>query len=97
MNTREVVVNKLQQLPDPLISRVDEFIDLLIAQKQNQVVNVQSSESLTDRWKRWFEKVDQLPILNHEPQNEYQQRLLQKYRQQSLDLWFCVMREFCFV
>lgn len=86
MNTREVVVNKLQQLPDPLVSRVDEFIDFLIAQQQNQAVNVQSSESLTDRWKRWFEKVDQLSILNHEPQNEYQQRLLQKYRQQGLEL-----------
>ncbi|MBE9233249.1 hypothetical protein IQ231_16620 [Cuspidothrix issatschenkoi LEGE 03284] len=88
MNTREVVVNKLQQLPDPLLSRVDEFLDFLIAQQQNQAVNVQSSESLTDRWKRWFEQVDQLSVLNHEPQpqNEYQQRLLEKYRQQGLEL-----------
>jgi hypothetical protein len=74
MNTREVVVNKLQQLPDPLLSRVDEFLDFLIAQEQNQAVNVQSQESLTDRWKRWFEKVDELSVSTHEPQNEYQQR-----------------------
>jgi hypothetical protein len=86
MNTREVVVNKLQQLPYPLVSRVHEFIDFLIAQQHNQAVNVQSPESLTDRWKRWFEQVDQLSVLNHEPQNDYQERLLEKYRQQGLEL-----------
>jgi len=37
-------------------------------------VNVQSQESLTDRWKRWFEKVDELSVSTYEPQNEYQQR-----------------------
>ncbi|MDH6059704.1 hypothetical protein NWP17_04500 [Chrysosporum bergii ANA360D] len=40
----------------------------------------------TYRWKRWFEQVDQLSVLNHEPQNDYQERLLEKYRQQGLEL-----------
>ncbi|MBD2359767.1 hypothetical protein H6G36_00895 [Anabaena minutissima FACHB-250] len=74
MNTREAVVNKLQQLPDPLLARVDEFLDFLIAQQQEQAVNVQSEDTLTDRWKRWFEGVDKLSVSNHQPQNEYQQR-----------------------
>ncbi|MBD2384372.1 hypothetical protein [Cylindrospermum sp. FACHB-282] len=69
MNTREAVVNKLQQLPDPLLSRVDEFLDFLIAQQQDQAVNVQSEDTLTDRWKQWFEAVDQLSVSTHQPQN----------------------------
>ncbi|WP_414541516.1 hypothetical protein [Nostoc sp. CCY0012] len=86
MNTRETVVNKLQQLPDPLLARVEEFLDFLIAQQQKQAVNVQSEDTLTDRWKQWFEVVDQLSVSTHQPQNEYQQRLLEKYRQQGLEL-----------
>jgi len=86
MNTREAVVNKLQQLPDHLLSRVDEFVDFLIAQQQHQAVNVPSEETLTDRWTQWFEAVDQLSVSTHQPQNEYQQRLLEKYRQQGLEL-----------
>ena len=86
MNTRETLINKLQQLPDPLLSRVDEFLNCLISQQQNQAVNVQFEDTLTARWKRWFESVDQLSISTHEPQTDYQQSLLEKYRQQGLEL-----------
>ncbi|WP_413171805.1 hypothetical protein [Anabaena azotica] len=69
MTTRESVVNKLQKLPSSLLSRVDEFLDFLIAQQQDQGVNVQSEDTLTDRWKQWFEAVDLLSVSTHQPQD----------------------------
>ena len=58
MINREIIINKLKQLPDPLLEKVDKFLSFLIAQQQ--VANIQSEVNLTDRWNQWFEEVDQI-------------------------------------
>lgn len=35
---------------------------------------------------QWFDEVDRLELISHEPVNEYQEALLDKYRNQGLDL-----------
>jgi len=35
---------------------------------------------------QWFDEVDRLELIPHDPVNEYQEALLDKYRNQGLDL-----------
>jgi hypothetical protein len=35
---------------------------------------------------QWFDEVDRLDLIPHEPVNQYQEGLLDKYRNQGLDL-----------
>jgi len=84
MINREIIINKLKQLPDPLLEKVDKFLRSLIAQQQ--VANIQSEVNLTDRWNQWFEEVDQLTVSTQQPENEYQKKLMEKYQKQGLKL-----------
>jgi hypothetical protein len=43
-------------------------------------------EDLAKAWEKWFENVDLLKITPTEPVSEYQQLLLNKYREQGLEL-----------
>jgi hypothetical protein len=84
MINREIIINKLKQLPEPFLEKIDKFLSFLIAQQQ--VANIQSEVNLTDRWNQWFEEVDQLTVSTQQPENEYQKRLIEKYQKQGIKL-----------
>lgn len=43
-------------------------------------------EELNNRWQNWLQDVEQLPSSQHSAQGGYQQHLLEKYREQGLEL-----------
>ncbi len=45
MDTREAVIAKLQQLPEPLLEKVDEFMDFLIERQKRKAGNTQPQET----------------------------------------------------
>lgn len=45
MDTREAVIAKLQQLPETLLEKVDEFMDFLIEQQKRKAANTQLQET----------------------------------------------------
>ena len=86
MTIRDIAIAKLQQLSDPLLQEVSNFIDFVIHKHQAEITDSQTDETLVEAWSRWFEAVDHLDITPPEPASTYQQLLLNKYRQQGLDL-----------
>ncbi|MEH2297944.1 MAG: DUF2281 domain-containing protein [Nostoc sp.] len=86
MTIRETAIAKLQQLPEPLLQEINDFIDFILHEHQPSTVNPQPETNLSGEWAEWFEVVDGLEVSPTEPISEYQQRLLTKYRQQGLNL-----------
>lgn len=106
MTIRETTIAKLQQLSEPLLQEITDFIDFVIYKHQTQIADVHintnliikddlplpnankhtDSQSITEVWTQWFEAVEQLETVTFEPESNYQQLLLNKYRQQGLDL-----------
>lgn len=84
MKIRKATIAKLQQLPDPLLQKVSDFIDRLM--RQPEPVNGNLDRSVTQAWMQWFEAGDHLEIVSNQPNSDYQQLLLTKYRQQGLEL-----------
>ncbi|MBW4691795.1 MAG: hypothetical protein KME27_08490 [Lyngbya sp. HA4199-MV5] len=85
MTIRETAIAKLQQLPESLLQEVSDFIDLLVIEKSNIPINHPESER-AKKWARWFESLEQVEIKPTEPISDYQEFLLDKYRQQGLEL-----------
>jgi hypothetical protein len=86
MTIRETTIAKLQQLPESLLQKVSDFIDLL-ADRQVQGTAIDNPDDQpSEAWTRWFEAVDRLEITPAESVNDYQKLLLSKYRQQGLEL-----------
>jgi hypothetical protein len=46
----------------------------------------QQDEPIALRWKKFFEEVDKLPILENREKGDFQQYLVEKYRKQGLEL-----------
>jgi hypothetical protein len=86
MTIREMTAAKLLQLPDGILREVDSFIDFMIMKHQLEVKSGDFSADVTPKWQQWFDEVDRLEMIAHEPVNEYQEALLDKYRQQGLNL-----------
>ena len=106
MTIRETTIAKLQQLSEPLLQEITDFVDFVIYKHQIQIVDIQTntnliikdelpllnankhpdSQTITEAWTQWFEAVEQLETFPSEPENNYQQLLINKYRQQGLDL-----------
>lgn len=86
MTIREVAIAKLQQLPEPLLQQVNDFIDLLTERQQNGTTTDDPQEELAQAWVQWFSTVDQMEVKPSQATSEYQHQLLSKYRQQGLDL-----------
>lgn len=86
MTIREVTIAKLQKLPEPLLQQVNDFIDFLTFKQGKISANSQPQEDVARVWQRWFESVDYLEITPSDPISDYQQLLLDKYRQQGLEL-----------
>ncbi len=86
MTIRETAIAKLQQLSEPLLQEVTDFIDFVIHKHQVKIADSQPDEALVGKWLQWFEAVDSLEVSPPEPVSNYQQLLLNKYRQQGLEL-----------
>jgi len=83
---RETATAKIQQLPESLLQEISDFIDFITRNHQAKTVNHSLEGDRSEAWARWFEAADGLEIAPIVPTNEYQQRLLDKYRQQGLSL-----------
>lgn len=86
MNIRQTTIAKLQQLPESLLLEVSDFIDLVIHKHQSETANDKPQDNVAKVWEKWFEGVDLLQLKPTEPATEYQQLLLNKYREQGLEL-----------
>lgn len=86
MTIRDTTIAKLQYLSEPLLQEVNDFIDFVIHKHQVKTVSKTPDESLKEGWLQWFEAVDALEVEAHEPPSDYQQLLLDKYKQQGLSL-----------
>jgi len=83
---RETAIAKLQQLPESLVQEIIDFIDFIARNHQAKTANHSLDSDHSEAWARWFEATDGLEITPTMPTSEYQQRLLNKYRQQGLNL-----------
>ena len=54
------------------------------------------TDSLMPRWEKWFGEVDRLTLPDDPEAGDFPQQLLDKYRQQGLELRFCAIRGYCF-
>jgi hypothetical protein len=86
MTIRETAIAKLQQLPESLLQKVSDFIDLLTNRQQHSLAIDNPKGELAEAWARWFESVDHLEATPTGSVSDYQQLLLAKYRQQGLEL-----------
>lgn len=86
MTTRDSAITKLKQLSEPLLQEVSDFIDFIVHKHQAKIIENQPNVTPTEGWSRWFESVDRLDVTPPEPASIYQQLLLDKYRQQGLEL-----------
>lgn len=86
MNIRDIAIAKLQQLPDSLLPEISDFIDFTIQKHQAKIADRKHQDDIAKAWAKWFEEVDRLEVTTTQPANEYQQLLLNKYRQQGLEL-----------
>ncbi len=106
MTIRETTIAKLQQLSEPLLQEITDFIDFVIHKHQTQIADIQTntaliikdelplpnankhtdSQSITETWTQWFEAVEQIETVPSEPESDYQQLLIHKYRKQGLEL-----------
>lgn len=84
MTIRETTIAKLTQLPEPLLQQVNDFIDRLMP--HSEPGNGKPEEAIPETWAHWFETADQLETAPIELNSDYQQLLLNKYRQQGLEL-----------
>lgn len=63
MTTRDSASAKLQQLSEPLLQEVNDFIDFVIYKHQAKI-DSQSEEQLTQKWLQWFEEVERLDVIS---------------------------------
>ena len=85
MTTRDSAIAKLQQLSEPLVQEVSDFIDFVIHKHQAEI-DSQPDEKLKQKWLQWFDEVERLDVISPDPTSNYQQLLLDKYRKQGLEL-----------
>jgi len=84
MNSREAAIAKLQQLSEPSLEKANQLLDSLLQEQHKQ--NFPSQETFKAKWEKWFAEVDQLEVSPNSSPGEYEQHLVNKYRQQGLDL-----------
>lgn len=86
MRIRETAISKLNQLPESVVREVNDFIDFVAHKHQAEIVDNQPDTKLLETWSQWFKTVDDLDITPCESDSTYPELLLNKYRQQGLDL-----------
>ena len=85
MTTRDIAIAKLQQLSEPLLQEVNDFINFVIHKHQAEI-DSQPDEKLKQKWLQWFDEVERLEVTSPASNNNYQQLLLHKYQKRGLDL-----------
>jgi hypothetical protein len=65
---------------------LNSHAESVIVQESNHQKSEQSEDEMARRWQKWFEEVEQLPLLENPEQGDYQQYLIEKYRKQGLVL-----------
>jgi hypothetical protein len=55
---RETAIAKLQQLPEPLLQEINDFIDSITRKHQAQVANHSPEGDCSEAWAQWFEAAD---------------------------------------
>jgi hypothetical protein len=65
---------------------LNSHVESVIVQELNHEKGEQSDDEMAIRWQKWFEEVEQLPLLENPEQGDYQQYLIEKYRKQGLVL-----------
>ena len=86
MTIRDLAIAKLQQLSEPLLQQVNNYMDSVIHKHHAPTADSQQGENLVTAWEKWFDEVDHLEVIVPEPANDYQSLLLKKYQQQGLTL-----------
>jgi hypothetical protein len=86
MTIRDITIAKLQQLSEPLLQEVSDYMDFVINKHLAKAADSPTDENLVESWLQWFDEVDHLDVITAEPAHEYQHLLLNKYRQQGLTL-----------
>jgi hypothetical protein len=86
MTSRETAIAKIQHLPESLLPEINAFIDFITQNHQPKTGNYSLASDRAEAWAQWFEATDGLELLPTPRTSEYQQRLLDKYRQQGLSL-----------
>ncbi len=86
MTIRETAIAKIQQLPESLVQQIIDFIDFIARNYQAKTAVDVLEGDRAQAWAQWFEAADRLELAPENTPtaatNEYQQRLLNKYRQQ---------------
>jgi hypothetical protein len=67
---------KLQQLSEPLLQEVTDFIDFVIQKHQVKNAGSQPDEPLVEKWSQWFEAVDSLEVSPPEAVSNFVSRAL---------------------
>ncbi|WP_036481029.1 DUF2281 domain-containing protein [Myxosarcina sp. GI1] len=62
MTIRKTAISKLQQLPEPLLQQVSDFIDFLTHKHQQSAVTSERQNNFSETWTQWFESVDCLQV-----------------------------------
>jgi hypothetical protein len=57
-----------------------------IVQESNHGDSSENDDEMAIRWQKWFEEVEQLPLLENPEKGDFQQYLVEKYRKQGLVL-----------
>ncbi len=63
-----------------------EADQLRATEHQTHPVNEYSHEDLREAWHQWFEETNRLEVVSSQPTTEFEELLVEKYRQQGLDL-----------
>ena len=84
----------LIQLPSDL--PIGNYEVLIVLEPKTQEM---SNDAIEQVWENWVKEVQQMSLTvessnQNPPQNDYETQLLEKYRRQGLELWFCAMLEF---
>jgi regulator of RNase E activity RraA len=60
--------------------------DSEVVQESSHADSEEQDRTMAVRWQKWFEEVEQLPLLENPEKGNFQQYLVEKYRKQGLIL-----------
>jgi hypothetical protein len=60
--------------------------DEVVVEDSSQIEGEPQDEKMAQRWQKWFEEVEQLPLLENPEKGDFQQHLVEKYRKQGFVL-----------
>jgi len=69
---RETAIAKLQQLPEPLLQEINDFIDSITRNHQAKTANHSLEGDQSKAWTKWFEATDGLEITPTDPTSDRQ-------------------------